>query len=344
MATGIARPSSRPNQQLFIDLSREIKAAGLSERSFLAYLPRTIVVLVMWAMPFVVMAIVDSSWKLVVANALFAAIAYGQMAFVGHDAGHRQISRNPKLNNMTGLAISLLLGIVRTWWVKKHDLHHAEPNTADADPDIEIPFLAFSPEQAMTKRGLGRFLLRRQAWLLYPLFCLEGFGLRLGGSLYARKNKLEYGRLELVLFWTHITLYTGAVFWFLPFWQGLVFILIHQMAFGLYMGMVFAPNHKGMEMLQAGNNLDPLTKQVVTSRDINGGWITSIIYGGLNHQITHHLFPNMPCANLGKAQKIVRAFCAKHDIPYHATSFWRGQAEILLYLHQIAQTPKGEAV
>lgn len=343
------RPQPKPDQQLSIELLKQIGEAGLQEKNPLAYLLRASIVLVMTVIPFAVMASVNHSWILLVASALFAAVASGQMAFLGHDAGHRQIARKPKWNNMSGLAISLLLGIVRTWWVEKHDLHHADPNTADKDPDIEIPFLAFSEEQAMEKRGFLRFLLPYQAFFLYPLFCLEGFGLRLGGALYAlKKNKLRYGKWELLLFGLHFILYGGAVYLCLPSWpQRVVFILIHQMAFGFYMGMVFAPNHKGMEMLERDSNLDPLIKQVVTARDIKGGRLTSIMYGGLNHQITHHISPNMPCANLRKAQRIVYAFCEQHNIPYHSTSFWRAQVEILSYLHrigQVARTPQGEAI
>ena len=38
--------------------------------------------------------------------------------------------------------------------------------------------------------------------------------------------------------------------------------------------------------------------------------------GGLNRQVEHHLFPTLPRHNLGRAQKLIRAFCSKHGLYY----------------------------
>ena len=63
-------------------------------------------------------------------------------------------------------------------------------------------------------------------------------------------------------------------------------------------------------MPTAEDELDFLRKQVLTSRNVRGGWLVDVALGGLNYQIEHHLFPNMPRANLRRAQPIVRAYCA----------------------------------
>ena len=60
-------------------------------------------------------------------------------------------------------------------------------------------------------------------------------------------------------------------------------------------------------MPTAEDELDFLRKQVLTSRNVRGGRLVDIALGGLNYQIEHHLFPNMPRANLRRAQPIVRA-------------------------------------
>ena len=84
---------------------------------------------------------------------------------------------------------------------------------------------------------------------------------------------------------------------------------VHQLLFGLHMGMVFAPNHKGMPILEKDNDLDYLTQQVLTARNIKPNPLVDFMYGGLNYQVEHHLFPNMSRNRLGEAQKIVRPFC-----------------------------------
>jgi fatty acid desaturase len=61
-------------------------------------------------------------------------------------------------------------------------------------------------------------------------------------------------------------------------------------------------------------------RQVITSRNVAGGWFTNVLLGGLNFQIEHHLFPNMPRPNLSRAQSIVKTFCAEHDLSYREDS------------------------
>ena len=107
----------------------------------------------------------------------------------------------------------------------------------------------------------------------------------------------------------HIGVYTGLVFLSLPVWQGLLFIAVNQLLIGLYIGSTFAPNHKGMLMLDGKLQLDFLRRQVLTSRNVKSSPVNDFLYGGLNYQIEHHLFPSMPRNRLKEAQKIVRPFC-----------------------------------
>jgi fatty acid desaturase len=118
--------------------------------------------------------------------------------------------------------------------------------------------------------------------------------------------------------------------------QALLFIVVHQALFGLYMGLVFAPNHKGMQLLDDESQLDFVRRQVLTSRDVKGHAVTDFLYGGLNYQIEHHLFPSMPRNKLKEAQTIVRAFCEARSIPYRETGALQSNREILQYLHRVS--------
>ena len=110
---------------------------------------------------------------------------------------------------------------------------------------------------------------------------------------------------------------------------------IHQAVFGLYMGCSFAPNHKGMPVIATEHKIDFLRRQVLTSRNVRGGWFTDLLLGGLNYQIEHHLFPNMPRANLRKARAVVRAHCAAHAITYTETSLIGSYTIVLRHLHAL---------
>ena len=98
---------------------------------------------------------------------------------------------------------------------------------------------------------------------------------------------------ELSLIGLRFAVYLGLVFWLLPFGMAAAFLGVQLAVFGLYMGATFAPNHKGMPIVPAGVKLDFFSKQVRTSRNISGGWWATILMGGLNYQIEHHLFPSM---------------------------------------------------
>src|SRR6201999_2527538 len=99
------------------------------------------------------------------------------------------------------------------------------------------------------------------------------------------------GRLERVLLVSHVAVYLAAVFLVLSPGTAVLFILVHQCVWGVYMGCSFAPNHKGMPTVTKGHALDFLRKQVLTSRDMNGGRWVDVTFGGLNFQIEHPLFP-----------------------------------------------------
>jgi fatty acid desaturase len=74
---------------------------------------------------------------------------------------------------------------------------------------------------------------------------------------------------------------------------------------------------------------------VLTSRNVRGSRLVDFLLGGLNYQIEHHLFPNMPRANLRHAQPLVRAFCQEHDLPYSEATMFGSYAEALRHLHSV---------
>jgi len=74
--------------------------------------------------------------------------------------------------------------------------------------------------------------------------------------------------------------------------------------------MLVPPGHKGMPTIAPGHKIDFLRRQVLTSRNVRGGGFTDLFLGGLNYQVEHHLFPNMPRVNLRKAQAVAATTAA----------------------------------
>ena len=255
---------------------------------------------------------------------------------MGHDAGHRQIFRTRRANDLVGLAhANLLVGISFGWWVPKHNAHHSNPTHEDLDPDIGIAALAFTAAQARGKRGRARVIARSQAFLFFPLLLLEAGHLHLASLTSIVRGRGRANAAEALLLLVHVAGYVTALLLVLTPVQAVAFALVQQGLFGLYLGCSFAPNHKGMPTLTEADELDFLRRQVLTSRNVRGSRFVDFLLGGLNYQIEHHLFPNMPRPNLRRAQPLVRAFCQEHGLPYTEASLFGSYAEALRHLHTV---------
>jgi fatty acid desaturase len=315
----------------YTQLSRQIKQAGLLDRRhgyYAAKISLNLVLLAAGGAAFV--ALGDSWWQLV--TAAYLAVVFTQLAFVGH----RQIFRSRRANDLVGLVhANLVVGISFGWWVAKHDRHHTNPNHEDLDPDIDIPALAFTTGQARDKRGLARVVARYQAFLFFPLLLLEAAQLHVASAKAIVRDTGRATVVEALLLLLHVVGYLTALVLVLSPLQAAVFVLVQQGLFGLYLGCSFAPNHKGMPTLSDAEELDFLRSQVLTSRNVRGSRLVDLLLGGLNYQIEHHLFPNMPRPNLRHAQPLVRAFLSQHDLPYTETSMFGSYTEALRHLHSV---------
>jgi len=148
---------------------------------------------------------------------------------------------------------------------------------------------------------------------------------------------------EAALLGIHLVGYVGLVFWVLSPVKALAFIAVQQGLFGLYLGVSFAPNHKGMAILAADDDSDFLRRQVLTSRNVRGGWLVDFFLGGLNYQIEHHLFPSMPRPNLRRSRPLIRHFCEQQGLAYSETSLIGSYAQALRYLHTIGRTTQPDS-
>ena len=328
-------------------LSRQVRHAGLLAPRPRYYVWQITLIAAALAIGWSVFVLVgDSWWQLGVAA--FLAVVFGQIGFLGHDAGHRQVFATRRANYVLGVVCGNLgIGLSYGWWTRKHNRHHAHPNTEDLDPDVMIGPLAFSGARAQAGRGVQRFLFRYQAYLLVPMLFLEAASLHVAsiGALLRRArrpgtNPQGNGRhwaWEAGLLAAHVSAYLCTVFLVLSPIRAVLFVLVHQGLFGFYLGCSFAPNHKGMPVLAADDKTDFLRRQVLTSRNVRGGWLTDFVLGGLNYQIEHHLFPSMPRPSLRRAQPLVAAFCADHGLPYCQATLFGSYAQALKHLNGIGK-------
>ena len=320
----------------FTELAQEVRSAGLNNRTRLFYLAVFSALVAALGGAFTGVVLLRDSWfQLLIAAAL--GVVFTQFAFLGHEASHRQVLASGKANDHLGRVLAaFFVGISYSWWMNKHTRHHGNPNKAGKDPDIALGNVAFTAEDAATTRGFRAWLVRRQGWLFFPLLFLVGIDLHQESirDLFTRRG--VQGRwLELGLITARSVAYLGALFWLLPVGMAFAFLGVQLAVFGFYMGASFAPNHIAMPIVPHDARLDFLDKQVLTSRNISGGWFMTVLMGGLNYQIEHHLFPSMPRPHLHRARRLVREHCREHGVAYTETNLFQALGIVVRYLNQV---------
>lgn len=133
--------------------------------------------------------------------------------------------------------------------------------------------------------------------------------------------------VEFLLMSFHFILLFAFIFSILPTTQAIIWLAIVFLTMGLYMGLIFAPNHKGEEMLSSELTYN-WVYQITFTRNIKTSYIGDYIMGGLQFQIEHHLFPDLSRFQYRAIQVVVKAFCQKHNIPYHETNWLTSMKQI----------------
>jgi len=326
-----------PRGSAYAELSRQIKDAGLLERRPASYALRIAAAVAMCVVAVAALVLIGNSWWQL-ALAPYWAVVSTQLGFLGHDAGHRQVYTSRRTNHALGVVLANFgVGFSYCWWVDKHNRHHAHPNHEDKDPDIGAGALVFTTGQARASGRVARLFHRYQAWGFFPLLLLEALNLRVASIRYLLAGRTRAHLRELLLISVHLAGYFALIFLVLPPGKAVAFIAVHQALFGLYLGCSFAPNHKGMPILDATGRSDFLRRQVLTSRNVRGGWLTDLALGGLNYQIEHHLFPSMPRPNLRRAQVLIEAFCQQQGLPYCQSSLAGSYAQALRHLNAVGR-------
>lgn len=320
----------------FAELKRMMKRRGLLDKQPVYYTYRVLMLIGLLALSMIFLLVVHSFWLQLI-NAIFMAFVFAQIGLLSHEAGHRQMFNRSWKHDLIGLiGGNLCIGMSYAWWLDKHNSHHSHPNQVDMDPDIEIPFLEFTGKEDLAHIGKFRqFLVKHQAFIFLPALMTVSIGLQYNSVMFLLRNKTKFYGFEWAAMIAHFTLYFAAIFYSMNIWQAIIFIALNQAVAGFYLGSIFAPNHKGMPVLDKDSQVGFLHRQVLTSRNIYGNPVVDFIYGGLNYQIEHHLFPSMPRNKLKEARRMVKLFCEEREIPYHETNVLQSFKEILQHLHQI---------
>jgi fatty acid desaturase len=317
----------------YATLKRKVRAAGLFTPQWGYYSFKAISTGLLLAVVVTVALWTSSLWVLAL-DAMLMGFVLTQLGFLGHDVAHRQVFRRKLPLTASSFALgNVLTGISYSWWHQKHNRHHANPNHLDEDPDINLAMFAHSADQIGNRRAIFHPIIAFQAFLYPVIGSLLFVSMRSSSIAHLFTDRARLRVLQAVGLTVHFAAWLVLLLLIGSWEAAVLFLLVSQVTFSIYNVAVFAPNHKGMENLTDDNMPDFLRTQVLTSRNVRGGLIADFMYGGLNYQIEHHLFPTLPRNQLGRLQPIVRDYCRELGVPYHETSVAQSYREIFSSLH-----------
>ncbi|MCX6020674.1 MAG: acyl-CoA desaturase [Chloroflexi bacterium] len=327
----------KEGSRAYAELRAKVMAHGILDRSYGYYAVLITVVLTAFFLSAYQIVMNPISFALVGWSLLFACCNV-QLAGILHDAGPRTIFTATRLNDVIGHTVGSLLAMPFYDWRHEHNKHHAHPNQEEEDPDIDLPFISLTRERYLARTGLSKLLAPYQMYLWYPLSSFVGITKRLYGFAYFKR---EIGKDNVWQFGVYLL---GLIAWFvLPFLafdpaKAIFVLVLTNFASGAYLANIFAPNHKGMPFIEKDAKFSFMEQQIITSRNIKPGFLTDIIYVGLNYQIEHHLFPTCPRNRLKLLTPHVREVCRKYNLEFTEVGVFESNRILLAELNEVTRT------
>jgi len=308
------------------------------------------------ALPVLAFALLAQGGVAAAVGAIVLAIHYPRTGYLGHDLAHNHWGprNDAKPRFMLG-AVALFQGFGSTWWVEKHELHHAFPNgcrVSDSgiltpiDGDIDSgPWVVWDKSlveynsQARTSawsKLLSVAMPRLQVPLFLPFLSLSRFNWS-WQSIDTAARKKKFGEAALCATHWILGLAIAGVLTPGPAWSGWVWFVVTQLLGGFLLGMVFVLNHTGMEVYDASQAGGFYDRQARATRNTPSSIFFDWLTGGLNSQIEHHMFPTMARGNLRKMRALTRNAMLECGYAYEELKNWEALRAVLNSLSDAAR-------
>lgn len=319
---------------------------------------KTAVMFLLFLAPYFLILTLDISswWKLLLSVIMGVGMA-GIGMNVMHDGNHGSYSTKKWLNKIMGGTIYVLAGNVYNWQVQHNVLHHTYTNIHGHDEDLDAGRII-----RFTKHAKWLKIHKFQHYYSIFLYGLLTFNWAITTDFKQTKRylarKLAYGKLPspvkqwstiaitkaiYIGIWILVPVFIGDIAWWkvligffvMHYTAGLILSIVFQLAHIVHQTEMPLPDETGtMKNTWAIHQLFTTVNFSTKNKIVN--WFT----GGLNHQVEHHIFPNISHVHYTKISSIVRQTAKEFDLPYHEYKTTR--AAIMAhfqYLKQMGMKP-----
>jgi len=254
------------------------------------------------------------------------AISNTLAGWLSHDYVH---GRGRFATTMRGFG-ELVGGMSTTWWSNKHNMHHALTNEVGYDEDIALdPALhLWRPDPANDITWL-----RRWQHVYWPLpYSILFLYWRFDSIRYVLAHKKWNEAARLAGHWAAFLAIVPAGPLFLSVWLS-----------GLITATIVTVTHQSEEIF-LGDTLrkyDFVEAQFRSTRDAKcNNPISHMLWGGMQWQLEHHLFPTMPRYRYPAVSKILKSFAAEQGLDYRVTGEFKIIADNVKLLKTLATAPQ----
>lgn len=268
---------------------------------------------------------------------------------IAHDAIHGSYSSKKWVNKSLATIFNIIGANDYMWNISHNIVHHSFTNIPDHDEDIEqIPIIRLNPKQKLWKIHRYQHIY---TFFLYGLTSISWvfikdykkfFQPKIGS--YTMKNPtVEYFRLfGFKAIYYVLFLVIPLVVIDLAWWQILIGFVIMHLVEGITLALIFQLAHvvEGTQFPEPDEkgkiNDDWAAHQMRTTSDFATGYpIINFLFGGLNFQVEHHLFPKVCHTHYTKLAPIVKETAEEYGLPYHSHKTFIGA--IKSHMHMLKQ-------
>mmetsp|Transcript_16921 Transcript_16921/g.28174 ORF Transcript_16921/g.28174 Transcript_16921/m.28174 type:complete len:459 (+) Transcript_16921:38-1414(+) len=253
---------------------------------------------------------------------LFLGSANTLAGWLSHDFVH---GRSSWASNMRGFG-ELVGGMSTTWWSNKHNMHHALTNEVGYDEDIALdPFLyLWEPDP---KNDVP--WLRRWQHVFWPVpYSILFLYWRIDSIRFVLKHKKWNEAARLAIHWAAFSALVPAHLLFFSIWLS-----------GLLTATIVTVTHQSEEIF-FGENLrkyDFVEAQFRSTRNAKcNNPISNMLWGGMQWQLEHHLFPTMPRYRYPAVSKELQRFAEENSLDYRITGEFKIIADNVALLKKLA--------
>jgi len=226
-----------------------------------------------------------------------------QAGWLGHDYVHGVDKWCDKMRQFTTIAG----GLGCTWWSDKHNKHHALTNEQGVDEDIATdPFLytwAPDPKHDSPLRKIQHLIFFIPFSALFALWRVDTISVIVNAVEEKRADakKELYGLM--IHYFVLLTLFPIYI------WIPAVFLS------GLMSALIVTPTHQSEDLFPE-YQADWVSAQFLSTRNAKTtNPFSEWLWGGMQYQLEHHLFPSMPRSKYPRLKKILQKFAADNNIP-----------------------------